>query len=122
MQTRKETVKSSTTKTTYVSKDGKEFTSESQCQSHEDYLDVRKLEQRDVNLYPFVSIFYHINSDETLNLLLRSEFEGETETILGNKIKIRDWVAVRYGYNPNGADDYDLLTMDELMTAIGDKK
>lgn len=103
----------------YIACDGREFYDSVQCRNYEYGIMMHKIKMiSSDSLSPFIQVFYFIDSDETLEFLVGAEFGGKNKTVNGNKICVGDWVTCRYQYNPNDADDYDLLTLDELKNGI----
>ncbi len=101
----------------YISNDGIEFTDLQKCRNHE-YMIVRNNIQTKELLYPFFGEFFFIENKDILNWLIDSEFNGNNKTILGNDVKVGDWITCKYDYDPNGPDEYSLITIDEIISTF----
>lgn len=102
-------------KDVYVACDGKEFYDIQQCRSHEYSIMIKKIKaiSSDI-LYPFVTVFYFIETDEILEFLINREFGGKNKTTSGKLLEVGDWATCYYQYNSEYADDYEVMTLDEL--------
>ncbi len=109
------------TVTKYIAEDGEDFPTEMACLLHEHKLAVSQkmssIKTFYADLYPFLEMFYFIDSQDTLDFLVKEEFCGDI-TVRGNHIQIGDWVACHVDYNPDGRDNYYLTTLNEINGAI----
>ena len=120
METRKQKIKipsSEIERDVYVAFDGKEFSYASDCYKHELDLKIKEIKQVEIScLYPGYSTFYFIDSEENLEFLCFNFGNNQRKTSGGVSLKVGDWVSFYYDYNPNGADDYWITTLDEIKT------
>ncbi len=103
----------------YISNDGIEFTDLQKCRNHE-YMIVRNNIQIKEFLYPFFDEFYFVENEDVLNWLIGSEFNGNHKTINGKEIEVGDWVTCKYDYDPNGPNEYFLITVEEIKNTFTD--
>ena len=106
----------------YVAKDGKEFFSERECKKYEDSLEKTEffstLKKADIDAYPFFNDFVYMESQDTIDKYVKYYSYGHKMTIFGKEIKVGDWVCMNFQSNPNGPDDYDLMTLEEAKTEL----
>ena len=102
----------------YVADDGKEFMFKRDCENHDRKLFFEKIGAFDLDLYPFLGTFYYMDSPETVEYFVVHILNGHYKTVKGNKIAPCDWVCYNYEPNSNGPDDYDIVTLNEVVNAL----
>jgi len=101
--------------TIYIAEDGKEFFRPEDCACHENHIRTQRIKEKikhiDIDIFGyFLGTFQYIDSKETLDVLLESKWQKE--------IKIGDWIIIDYNYNPNGANNVYVITLDKIKQGI----
>jgi len=106
--------------TRWIANDGSEFLTPFQCQNYEDRLYLMNAKKIWTNVGEdfFREHFYLVDSQETLDVLVRHLLGGRKTTGFGDEICIGDWVTCNYKYNSNGSDEYFIITLKELNEAV----